>query len=42
MLYNLNYNNSGDDLLTNHHEKDAIREKINKFCKETLNKMTQI
>jgi group I intron endonuclease len=41
MLYNLNYNNSGGDLLKNHPEKDAIREKINKSCKETLNNMTQ-
>jgi len=40
MLYNLNYNNSGGDLLTNHPEKEAIREKIIKSCKETLSKMT--
>jgi group I intron endonuclease len=39
-LYNLNYNNSGGDLLSNHPEKYAIREKINKSCKETLNKLT--
>ena len=41
MLYNLNYNNSGGDLLINHPEKESIREKINKSCKETLNKMSQ-
>jgi len=40
MLYNLNYNNSGGDLLTNHPEKDAIREKILNSYKETLSKMT--
>jgi hypothetical protein len=40
MLYNLNYNNSGGDLLTNHPEKEAIRKKIIKSCKETLSKMT--
>ena len=40
MLYNLNYNNSGGDLLTNHPEKEAIREKIIKSQRETTNKMT--
>ena len=40
-LYNLNFNNSGGDLMTNHPNKEAIREKIIKSHKETLNKMTQ-
>lgn len=40
MIYNLNYNNSGGDLLTHHPDKEAIREKILISCKETLNKMT--
>lgn len=39
-LYNLNYNNSGGDLLTYHPEKEAIREKIIQSYKETLSKMT--
>jgi group I intron endonuclease len=34
MLYNLNYNNSGGDLLTHHPEKEAIREKIIQSYKE--------
>jgi len=40
ILYNLNYNNSGGDLLTHHPEKEAIREKILNSYKETLSKMT--
>lgn len=40
IIYNLNYNNSGGDLLTNHPDKEAIREKILKSQKETLSKMT--
>jgi len=39
-LYNLHYNNSGGDLLTNHPEKEKIREKILKSQLETLSKMT--
>jgi group I intron endonuclease len=39
-LYNLNYKNSGGDLLLNHPDKEAIREKIIKSCKETMNKLT--
>lgn len=39
-LYNLNFNNSGGDLLTYHPDKEKIREKILNSCKETLNKMT--
>jgi group I intron endonuclease len=39
-LYNLNYNNSGGDLLTHHPEKEAIREKIVNSHKETMSKMT--
>ena len=39
-IYNLNYNNSGGDLLTNHPDKDKIREKIVNSCKETLSNMT--
>jgi group I intron endonuclease len=39
-LYNLNFNNSGGDLLTHHPEKDKIREKIVNSFKETLNNMT--
>ena len=38
-LYNLNYNNSGGDLLTNHPDKESIREKIIKSCAETMSKM---
>ena len=38
-LYNLNYNNSGGDLLTNHPNKESIREKIIKSCAETMSKM---
>lgn len=40
MLYNLNYNNSGGDLLSNHPEKNVIREKILKSHQETISKMT--
>lgn len=39
-LYNLNYNNSGGDLLTHHPNKEAIREKIVNSHKETMSKMT--
>jgi group I intron endonuclease len=38
-LYNLNYNNSGGDLMTNHPNKEVIREKIIASCKEKLSKM---
>jgi group I intron endonuclease len=40
IIYNLNFNNSGGDLLTHHPDKEKIREKILNSCKETLNKMT--
>ena len=40
IIYNLNYNNSGGDLLTNHPDKEKIREKIVNSHKETLSKMT--
>lgn len=39
-LYNLNFNNSGGDLLTNHPDKEKIREQIINSFKETLGKMT--
>jgi group I intron endonuclease len=39
-LYNLNYNNSGGDLLTHHPNKEAIREKIIETHKANLGKMT--
>lgn len=39
-LYNLNYNNSGGDLMTHHPDKEKIREKIIQSCKETISKMT--
>ena len=39
-LYNLNFNNSGGDLLSNHPDKEKIREKIVNSFKETLNNMT--
>jgi group I intron endonuclease len=39
-IYNLNYNNSGGDLLTNHPDKEKIREKIINSQKETMSKMT--
>jgi group I intron endonuclease len=39
-LYNLNFNNSGGDLLTNHPDKEKIREKIIHSFKETLSNMT--
>ena len=38
-LYNLNYNNSGGDLMTHHPDKELIREKILKSCAETMSKM---
>jgi group I intron endonuclease len=40
VLYNLNYNNSGGDLLTHHPDKEKIREKIINSYKKTLSKMT--
>ena len=40
IIYNLNFNNSGGDLLTHHPDKEKIREKILNSYKETLNKMT--
>jgi group I intron endonuclease len=40
IIYNLNFNNSGGDLLTHHPDKEKIREKILNSFKETLNKMT--
>jgi len=40
ILYNLNYNNSGGDLITYHPDKEKIREKILKSHAETLSKMT--
>lgn len=39
-LYNLNFSNSGGDLLTNHPDKEKIREQIINSYKETLSKMT--
>jgi group I intron endonuclease len=39
-MYNLNYNNSGGDLLTHHPNKEAIREKIIETHKANLSKMT--
>jgi group I intron endonuclease len=39
-LYNLNFNNSGGDLLTHHPDKDKIREKILKSQAETISNMT--
>ena len=39
-IYNLNYNNSGGDLLTNHPDKESIREQILKTCAETMSKMS--
>lgn len=39
-LYNLNYNNSGGDLLTNHPDKESIKDKISKTCAETISKMS--
>jgi group I intron endonuclease len=39
-LYNLNYNNSGGDLLTHHPNKEEIRNKILSSHKETISKMT--
>jgi group I intron endonuclease len=40
VIYNLNYNNSGGDLMTNHPDKEKIREQIISSYKETLNKMS--
>lgn len=40
MLYNLNYNNSGGDLMTNHPDKKIIREKILKSHADTIIKMS--
>jgi group I intron endonuclease len=40
IIYNLNYNNSGGDLLTHHPDKEAIREKILISYSETISKMT--
>ena len=39
-LYNLNFNNSGGDLLSNHPDKEKIREKILNSCSETISKMS--
>jgi len=39
-LYNLNFNNSGGDLMTNHPDKEKIREKILKSHAETISKMS--
>jgi group I intron endonuclease len=41
MLYNLNFNNSGGDLLKNHPNKKEIRNKILNSHRETMSKMTQ-
>jgi len=40
MLYNLNYNNSGGDLMSHHPDKEKIREKISNSLLEIINKMT--
>jgi group I intron endonuclease len=40
VLYNLNYNNSGGDLMTHHPDKEKIIEKIRNSCNDTLSKMT--
>jgi len=39
-LYNLNYNNSGGDLLTTHPDKESIRKQILKSYAETISKMS--
>jgi hypothetical protein len=39
-LYNLNFNNSGGDLLSNHPDKEKIREQIINSYKETISKMS--
>ena len=39
-LYNLNYNNSGGDLMSHHPDKEKIREKILKSHAATISKMT--
>lgn len=41
MLYNLNYNNSGGDILSNHPDKEAIIERISNTLKENYSKMTE-
>jgi group I intron endonuclease len=40
VIYNLNYNNSGGDLMTNHPDKEKIREKISNTLLEIMSKMT--
>jgi group I intron endonuclease len=40
IIYNLNFNNSGGDLLTHHPDKEKIRERILKSQAETISKMT--
>jgi group I intron endonuclease len=40
IIYNLNFNNSGGDLLTHHPDKEKIRDKILKSQAETISKMT--
>jgi group I intron endonuclease len=39
-LYNLNYNNSGGDLLTNHPDKEKIREKISNSLLKLMSLMS--
>ena len=39
-LYNLNFNNSGGDLLTHHPDKEKIREKILKSQAENMSKLS--
>jgi group I intron endonuclease len=39
-LYNLNFNNSGGDLLSNHPDKEKIREKILKSQAENMSKLS--
>ena len=39
-MYNLNYNNSGGDLMTNHPDKKIIREKFLKSHTDTIIKMS--
>ena len=39
-LYNLNFNNSGGDLMSYHPDKEKIREKILKSHSETISKMS--
>jgi group I intron endonuclease len=40
IIYNLNFNNSGGDLLTNHPDKEKIREKIIKTQLENMSKLS--